>query len=184
MLGRHARPCESFLVCIGDSELCFSWSFCACFRGFVLGRAHGSGVGPSSPVVRRPQGQLPFASTASMLGQGTLLGLYGRHTTRACTTRRPATRGVDGQRHSHGLVLGCAGHHRASVRPSLTARSTQPSGTQRRGARRRDSATLPPASKSRCEGRLTGAMLSDGEHKDTHCQGATNRHGRLHAWLS
>jgi hypothetical protein len=31
MLGRHARPCESFLVCIEDSELCFSWSFCACF---------------------------------------------------------------------------------------------------------------------------------------------------------
>jgi hypothetical protein len=27
MLGRHARPCESFLVCIKDSELCFSWSF-------------------------------------------------------------------------------------------------------------------------------------------------------------
>jgi hypothetical protein len=37
MLGRHARPCESFLVCIEDSELCFSWSFCACFRAFVLG---------------------------------------------------------------------------------------------------------------------------------------------------
>jgi hypothetical protein len=36
MLGRHARPCESFLVCIEDSELCFSWSFCACFRAFVL----------------------------------------------------------------------------------------------------------------------------------------------------
>jgi hypothetical protein len=31
MLGRHARPCESFLVCIEDSELCFSRSFCACF---------------------------------------------------------------------------------------------------------------------------------------------------------
>jgi hypothetical protein len=27
MLGRHARPCESFMVCIEDSELCFSWSF-------------------------------------------------------------------------------------------------------------------------------------------------------------
>jgi hypothetical protein len=26
MLGRHARPCESFLVCIEGSELCFSWS--------------------------------------------------------------------------------------------------------------------------------------------------------------
>jgi hypothetical protein len=36
MLGRHARPCESFLVCIEDSELCFSWPFCACFRAFVL----------------------------------------------------------------------------------------------------------------------------------------------------
>jgi hypothetical protein len=23
MLGRHARPCESFLVCIEDSALCF-----------------------------------------------------------------------------------------------------------------------------------------------------------------
>jgi hypothetical protein len=37
MLGWHARPCESFLVCIEDSELCLSWSFCACFRAFVLG---------------------------------------------------------------------------------------------------------------------------------------------------
>jgi hypothetical protein len=37
MLGRHARPCESFLVCIEDSELCFSWSLRACFRAFVLG---------------------------------------------------------------------------------------------------------------------------------------------------
>jgi hypothetical protein len=37
MLGRHARPCESFLVCIEDSELCFSWSFGACVRAFVLG---------------------------------------------------------------------------------------------------------------------------------------------------
>jgi hypothetical protein len=37
MLGRHARPCESFLVCIEDSELCFSLSFCACFGAFVLG---------------------------------------------------------------------------------------------------------------------------------------------------
>jgi hypothetical protein len=37
MLRRHARPCESFLVCIEDSELCFLWSFCACFRAFVLG---------------------------------------------------------------------------------------------------------------------------------------------------
>jgi hypothetical protein len=27
MLGWHARPCESFLVCIEDSVLCFSWSF-------------------------------------------------------------------------------------------------------------------------------------------------------------
>jgi hypothetical protein len=41
MLGRHARPCESFLVCIEDSELCFSWSFCACFRAFVLGVFRG-----------------------------------------------------------------------------------------------------------------------------------------------
>jgi hypothetical protein len=31
MLGRHARPCESFLVCIEDSELCFSWSFVLVF---------------------------------------------------------------------------------------------------------------------------------------------------------
>jgi hypothetical protein len=37
MLGWHARPCESFLVCIVDSEMCFSWSFCACFHAFVLG---------------------------------------------------------------------------------------------------------------------------------------------------
>jgi hypothetical protein len=37
MLGRHARPCESFLVCIEDSEFCFSWSFCDCFCAFVLG---------------------------------------------------------------------------------------------------------------------------------------------------
>jgi hypothetical protein len=31
MLGRHARPCESFLVCIEDSALCFSWSFSCLF---------------------------------------------------------------------------------------------------------------------------------------------------------
>jgi hypothetical protein len=31
MLGWHARPCESFLVCIEDSELCFSWSFVLVF---------------------------------------------------------------------------------------------------------------------------------------------------------
>jgi hypothetical protein len=31
MLGRHARPCESFLVCIEDSKLCFSWSFVLVF---------------------------------------------------------------------------------------------------------------------------------------------------------
>jgi hypothetical protein len=31
MLVRHARPCESFLVCIEDSELCFSWSFVLVF---------------------------------------------------------------------------------------------------------------------------------------------------------
>jgi hypothetical protein len=41
MLGRHARPCESFLVCIDDSGLffvAFRACFCAfvpvCFRGF------------------------------------------------------------------------------------------------------------------------------------------------------
>jgi hypothetical protein len=49
MLGRHARPCESFLVCIEDSELCFSWSFCACFRAFVLGAIPRIWVG-FSPV--------------------------------------------------------------------------------------------------------------------------------------
>jgi hypothetical protein len=31
MLGRHARPCESFLVCIEDSALCFSWTFSCLF---------------------------------------------------------------------------------------------------------------------------------------------------------
>jgi hypothetical protein len=31
MLGRHARPCESFLVCIEDSALCFLWSFACLF---------------------------------------------------------------------------------------------------------------------------------------------------------
>jgi hypothetical protein len=31
MLGRHARPCESFLVCIEDSTLCFSWPFSCLF---------------------------------------------------------------------------------------------------------------------------------------------------------
>jgi hypothetical protein len=31
MLGRHARPCESFLVCIEDLALCFSWSFSCLF---------------------------------------------------------------------------------------------------------------------------------------------------------
>ena len=36
MLGRHARPCESFLVCIEDSGLFFV-AFCACFRAFVPG---------------------------------------------------------------------------------------------------------------------------------------------------
>jgi hypothetical protein len=43
MLGQHARPCESFLVCIEDSALRFPWSFSClflvplflgCFRGF------------------------------------------------------------------------------------------------------------------------------------------------------
>jgi hypothetical protein len=42
MLGRHARPCESFLVCIEDSGLCFRGLFVlvfvplfpVCFRGF------------------------------------------------------------------------------------------------------------------------------------------------------
>ena len=36
MLGRHARPCESFLVCIEDSGLFFV-AFCAYFRAFVPG---------------------------------------------------------------------------------------------------------------------------------------------------
>jgi hypothetical protein len=31
MLGRHARPCEPFLVCIEDSAMCFSWSFSCLF---------------------------------------------------------------------------------------------------------------------------------------------------------
>jgi hypothetical protein len=31
MLGQYARPCESFLVCIEDSALCFSWSFSCLF---------------------------------------------------------------------------------------------------------------------------------------------------------
>jgi hypothetical protein len=31
MLGRHAKPCESFLVCIEDSALCFPWSFSCLF---------------------------------------------------------------------------------------------------------------------------------------------------------
>jgi hypothetical protein len=31
MLGRHARPCESFLVSIEDSALCFRGLFRACF---------------------------------------------------------------------------------------------------------------------------------------------------------
>jgi hypothetical protein len=31
MLGRHARPFESFLVCIEDSALCFLWSFACLF---------------------------------------------------------------------------------------------------------------------------------------------------------
>jgi hypothetical protein len=50
---------------------------------------------------------------------------------------------VAGQRLSHGLALGCAGHHRASARPPLSACSAQPSGTQRRDARRRGGASLP-----------------------------------------
>jgi hypothetical protein len=37
MLGRHARPCESFLVCIEDSELCFHGLFVLVFGAFVLG---------------------------------------------------------------------------------------------------------------------------------------------------
>jgi hypothetical protein len=31
MLGRHARPCESFLVCIEDSASDFHGLFLACF---------------------------------------------------------------------------------------------------------------------------------------------------------
>ena len=31
MLGRHARPCESFLVCIEDSGLCFRGLFVLVF---------------------------------------------------------------------------------------------------------------------------------------------------------
>jgi hypothetical protein len=42
MLGRHARPCESFLVCIEDSALwfplCFSESFMCYFRARVDSR--------------------------------------------------------------------------------------------------------------------------------------------------
>jgi hypothetical protein len=43
MLGRHARPCESFLVCVEDLALWFSWSsscmflvplFLVCLRRF------------------------------------------------------------------------------------------------------------------------------------------------------
>jgi hypothetical protein len=52
MLGRH-RPCESFLVCIEDSELCFSWSFCACFRAFVLGAIPRILMGFSSDFFER-----------------------------------------------------------------------------------------------------------------------------------
>jgi hypothetical protein len=38
MLGQHARPCESFLVCIEDSALCFFVvSFVLVFGAFVLG---------------------------------------------------------------------------------------------------------------------------------------------------
>jgi hypothetical protein len=48
MLGRHARPCESFLVCIEDSELFFvvflclfsclcSWRDSADLSGFLPG---------------------------------------------------------------------------------------------------------------------------------------------------
>jgi hypothetical protein len=41
MLGRHARPCESFLVCIEDSELCFSWSFVLVFVHLFSVRLRG-----------------------------------------------------------------------------------------------------------------------------------------------
>jgi hypothetical protein len=44
MLGRHARPCESFLVCIEDSELCFSWSFCAIFVLDLFRRFEGVSI--------------------------------------------------------------------------------------------------------------------------------------------
>jgi hypothetical protein len=37
MLGRHARPCESFLVCIEDSGLCVRGLFVLVFRAFVPG---------------------------------------------------------------------------------------------------------------------------------------------------
>jgi hypothetical protein len=37
MLGRQAKPCEYFLVCIEDSALCFPWSFFVLvFGAFVL----------------------------------------------------------------------------------------------------------------------------------------------------
>jgi hypothetical protein len=41
MLGRHARPCESFLVCIEDSELCFSWFFVLVFVSLFSVRFRG-----------------------------------------------------------------------------------------------------------------------------------------------
>jgi hypothetical protein len=57
MLGRHARPCESFLVRIEDSELCFS--------GFAIGgsvRFNGqfaAQAGQSAARVRTVRGTLP-----------------------------------------------------------------------------------------------------------------------------
>jgi hypothetical protein len=101
----------------------------------------------------------------------------------ACMTCRAVLRGVASQPPSCGLALRCAGHHRASARPPLTARSAQPSGTQRRGARRRDGATSLPATKARRDGRLTEATLGDDKNKDMGCPGATTRRGRLHARL-
>jgi hypothetical protein len=145
--------------------------------------AHGSSFSSSSPVARRPQGRLPFARMASTLVQGSHLGLYGRRTTRAHTTCRAAVRGVAGRRPSRDLTLGCVGHHCASARPTLTAHSVQPSGFQRRDARRRGDASLHPATNARHDDRLTEASLGDGEHKDMGCPGATNSRGRLHTWL-
>jgi hypothetical protein len=80
-------------------------------------------------------------------------------------------------------ALGCAGHYRASTRPTIGARTAQPSGGQRCGTRRRSDALRSLHKKARRDGWLTGASLGDGEHKDMDCPGATNCRGRLHKRL-